>query len=235
MRVAVTRPEPNNERSAKTLCAQGHDVLLAPLMRVEPVAADLAGAWSAVVVTSANAPRALAADASRALLTLPLFAVGARSAEAARAAGFTQVTSADGDVHALVRLVAERHKGNAPVLYLAGEHRAADFVSALARRGVATTMRVVYRAVTAPFPPALIEALRGKVLDAVFHYSKRSAENFVAGARVAGVEAEALATNHICLSEQVAAPLRQAGAARIAVAKHPDEASLIELLEVSGR
>lgn len=235
MRIAVTRPEPNNERSAKTLRAQGHDVLLAPLMRVEPVAADLAGAWSAVVVTSANAPVALTADASRALLTLPLFAVGARSTEAARTAGFTQVISADGDVHELVRLVAERHRGDGPLLYLAGEHRAADLVGALARRGITTAMRIVYRTVTTPFPQALIEALRDKALDAVLHYSKRSAKNFIAGARAAGVEAEAFATNHVCLSEQVAGPLRQAGAARIVVAKHPDETSLIELLEVSGR
>ena len=236
MRIAVTRPQADGERSAKALRARGHDVLLAPLMRVEPIAADLTGDWSAIVITSANAPGAIAGDPARAgLLQLKVFAVGARSAEAARVAGFTQVEVAGGDVHDLVQLIAEQHRGATPLLYLAGEDRAADLVGDLARHRIAAEMRIVYRAVTAPFPPALLEVVRGKTLDAVLHYSKRSAENYVAGARAAGIEADALAVHHLCLSAQVAAPLRQSGAARVAVAKHPDEASLIELLEVSGR
>ena len=235
MRIAITRPEPNGERSAKALRAQGHDVLLAPLMRIEPAAADLAGQWSAVVVTSANAPAALAGDALRALLALPVFAVGARSADAARKAGFSDVTSADGDVHRLVSLVAERHRGSAPILYLAGEHRAADFVGALAQHGIDATTRVVYRAVTAPYPPKHLDAIHVGTLDAVVHYSARSAENFVSGARDAGIAPAALALRHFCISAQAAAPLVAAGAANVHVAAHMDEASLIELLRVSGR
>ena len=144
------------------------------------------------------------------------------------------MASAGGDVHDLVLLVAERHRDTLPLLYLAGEDRAADLAGALARHGIAAEMRVVYRAVTAPLPPALIDALRAGTLDAVLHYSKRSAENYVAGARAAGIETDALAVRHLCLSAQVAAPLQAAGAPRIAVAKHPEEAALIELLGGSG-
>jgi len=233
MRVAVTRPEADGERSAATLRALGHDVLLAPLMRVEPVAADLSGTWSAITITSANAVATL--KAPRSILNLPLFAVGAHSTEAARAAGFTDVTSADGDLRDLVRTLVARHRGQAPLLYLAGEDRAADLVGALAQGGIAAQMRIVYRTVTAPFPPALVDALRDNRLDAALHYSKRSAETFIAGARGAGLVAEALALRHLCLSAQVSAPLQAAGAATIAVAAHPDEASLIELLRTSGR
>ena len=43
MRVVVTRPQADGERTAAALEALGHEVLVAPLMRVEPVAADLAG------------------------------------------------------------------------------------------------------------------------------------------------------------------------------------------------
>jgi len=236
MRVAVTRPQTDGERSAKALRTRGHDVLLAPLMRVEAIAANLVGDWGAIVITSANAPGAIADNPARAdLLQLKVFAVGDRSAQAARAAGFANVTAAGGDVHDLVQFIAGQHRSDAPLLYLAGEDRAADLVGELARLGITVTLRVVYRAVTAPFPPALADALRSGGLDAVLHYSKRSAENYVAGACAAGVEAEALAIRHLCLSGQVAAPLKAAGAARIAVAKHPDEASLVELLPVSGR
>jgi len=236
MRVAVTRPQADGERSARALRAHGHDVLLAPLMRVEPVAADLGGDWSGIVVTSANAPGALAGNPARdRLLALKVFAVGERSAQAARAAGFAEVEAAGGDVHDLVQLVAEQHRGAAPLLYLAGEDRAADLVGELARHRIASALRVVYRAVIAPLPPALIAALRDRSLGAVLHYSKRSAENFIAGARTAQVEGAALTVRHLCLSSQVAAPLTAAGAARVAVAAHPDEAALIELLAVSGR
>ena len=67
-------------------------------------------------------------------------------------------------------------------------------------------------------------------VDAVLHFSKRSAESYLAGAKVAGVAAPALAVRHFCLSEQISDPLRAAGAARIAVARNPDEAALLELL-----
>jgi len=232
MRIAITRPQAEGERSAAALRAHGHDVLVAPLMRVEPISANLAGDWSAVVVTSGNAP--LAARANANLLALPLYAVGARSAEAARRAGFADVTSADGDVHDLVRLIAARRRDRKPLLYLAGEDRAADLVAELAAHGVEAAMRIVYRAVTAPFPAALTGALRDGTLDAVLHYSARSAENYVAGAAAAGIAPAALAVRHVCLSAQVAAPLNAAGAADIAVAKQPDEAAIVELLGPSG-
>src|SRR6185312_3322630 len=148
MRVVVTRPQADTERTAAALRARGHDVLVAPLMRVEPIAVDLGGEWSALAITSANAPNAVAGNpAHDTLVKLPLLAVGRRSAEAAQQAGFTDITSADGDVRELVRLIeASRRKGEGPVLYLAGEDRAGDLVAELLGRGVAVEMRVVYRA-----------------------------------------------------------------------------------------
>ena len=41
----VTRPQADSERTAAALRARGHEVLVAPLLRVEPVAADLSGGW----------------------------------------------------------------------------------------------------------------------------------------------------------------------------------------------
>lgn len=229
MRVVITRPQADGERTATALRARGHEVLVAPLMRVEVIAANLAGEWGAVIVTSANAANAIAQNPARdALIKRPLFAVGQRSAEAARQTGFINVTSAGGDVRDLVStLMGEHADAKAPLLYLAGEDRAADLIGELSTRGIAAEMRVVYRAVAAPFPPALIEALRVGEVDIVMHFSRRSAENYVAGAKRAGIVGPALAVRHLCLSAQVAEPL--AGASCIAVAAHPDEAALIEL------
>ena len=74
-------------------------------------------------------------------------------------------------------------------------------------------------------------ALQAAEVDAVLHFSKRSAESYLAGAAEAGVAGEALAVRHICLSAQIAAPLADAGAGRIAVAPRPEEAALIASLE----
>jgi uroporphyrinogen-III synthase len=236
MKLVVTRPETDGERTAVALRGQGHEVLLAPLMRVEALPADLTGPWGAVVVTSGNAPIVLAGNPARGgLLKLPLYAVGRRSADTARAAGFANVTSAGGDVRDLVALIAERHAdAKAPLLYLAGEDRAADLIGEIAAHGIAAEMRVVYRAVTAPYPPALIAALNEGAVDAVLHFSRRSAENYVADAHAAGLAGPALQVRHYCLSAQVAAPLAEAGAAHISIAAHPSEAGLIELLTPSA-
>ncbi|HSJ41384.1 MAG TPA: uroporphyrinogen-III synthase [Xanthobacteraceae bacterium] len=226
MRVVLTRPHADSERTAAALEALGHEVLVAPLMRVEPVAADLAGTWSAIVITSANALQAIPAMADK---TLPLFAVGDRSAEAARRAGFSEVSSANGDIKDLVRLIVSRFAGaKAPLLYLAGEDRSGDLLALLATHGIAAEMKVVYRTVTEAFPPVLAAALESGDVDAVLHFSRRSADLFVAGARSAGVADPALDVQHLCLSAQVAEPL--AGAGRIIVAVRPEEAALLALL-----
>jgi len=226
MRVVVTRPQADGERTAATLEALGHEVLVAPLMRIDPVAANLAGTWSAIVITSANALQAAPDTADK---TLPVFAVGDRSAEAARRAGFAKVSSANGDIKDLIRLVAARTVGaRAPLLYLAGEERAGDLVAQLAACGIDAEMKIVYRAVVEAFPPVLAAALESGDVDAVLHFSRRSAELFVEGARASGVAGPAQDVRHLCLSSQVAEPL--IGASRIAVAARPEEAALIALL-----
>ena len=231
MRIVVTRPQADGQRTAAALEALGHEVLVAPLMRIEPVAVDLAGSWSAIVITSANALQAVGVAADR-VKSLPVFAVGERSAEAARQAGFAEVSSANGDIKDLVRLVATRVAGaKVPLLYLAGEDRAGDFVGQLAAHGIDAEMKVVYRAVAEVFPPVLAAALEAGDVDAVLHFSRRSAELFIEGARASGVAGPAEDVRHLCLSSQVAEPL--AGASRIAVADRPEEAALIALLRAS--
>src|ERR1044072_2814597 len=97
MRLLVTRPEPDATRTAEVLRARGHDVLVAPLLATLTIAAEFAGPYDGVVMTSANAARALAAHPRRGELTqLSCFTVGGRTAEAARTAGLTDTVSAGG-------------------------------------------------------------------------------------------------------------------------------------------
>jgi uroporphyrinogen-III synthase len=234
VRILLTRPEPDAQRTATTLRAQGHDVINAPLLRIEPAAnAQIgAGPWAAVLITSANTAHAIVAHARVApLRALPVFAVGRRSAEAMAAAGFAEVTSADGNVNDLASLVAARLQPAAHLLYLAGEDRSGDLAGDLRARGFAVETAVIYRAIAATsLPPAAADALASGI-DAVLHFSRRSAEAYVDAARAAGMVANALKPVHFCLSAQVAEPLAHAGAADIRVAERPSEASLLALID----
>lgn len=235
MRVVVTRPLADSERTAAALRARGHEVLVAPLLRIEPVATEFSGGWGGVIITSANAAAAIAGHPARdKLVRLPVFAVGQRGADAAREVGFSNVTSAGGDVRDLVRLIASRRAdAAAPLLYLAGEDRAVDLIDELVARGFAAEMAIVYRAVGLPYPPALTAALKAREVDAVLHFSRRSADNYVAGAAQAGITEQAMAVRHLCLSAQIAEPLVQTGASHVAIAKRPDEAAVIALCEAT--
>ena len=233
MRLLVMRPEPDATRTAQALRRRGHEALVAPLLSTQTVEADFAGPYGAVLLTSANAARALTAHTRVAELTrVPAFTVGARSAEAAHAAGFGDVASADGALGDLVRLVAARFAGSRMrLLYLAGEDRAGDLAGELAARGVAVDTVVIYRAVAAErLPLELWQAISGERLDGALHYSRRSVTTLIELAEQAGVLNAVLNLAHYCLSDEVAAPLREADAGRISVASRPDEAALLGLI-----
>ncbi len=227
------RPEPDAERTAQVLRARGHQVLVAPLLRVEPIEADLSGAGTAILMTSANAARSLASHPQLAGLTgLPVLAVGDRSAAAAREAGFADVTSAQGALADLVRLVAARFADNrGTLLYVAGEDRSGDLAGDLAAHGIAVRIAVTYRAKAARALPAeLTQALAAREIDGALHYSPRSLSTLLKLADEAGALNAVLNLAHYCLLAAVAAPLRDRGAGRIKVASVPEEATLIDLI-----
>jgi uroporphyrinogen-III synthase len=242
VRLLVTRPEPECERTAALLRGRGHEVLLMPLLRIEPIRhAELGvGPWAAVLFTSANAVRAVASHGRFSeLADLPVYTVGRRTQAAAAVAGFRSIMSADGDVNALVSLIAAKlpvaavvgAAKNFPLLYCAGEDRAGDLAGALQLRGLHIETALVYRAsVVAGLTPDVRAALAAGAIDAVLHYSARTAAAFVAAATLAGIGDFSIQTRHFCLSAQVAAPLAAAGAKAIEIASEANEQALLALI-----
>src|SRR5882757_52756 len=240
MAVLVTRPQPDDETTAASLRARGFEVLLAPMLRFEPVAFhdDEEARYGAVIVTSANALRGSAPHlkASR-LLELPLFTVGEHTAEAARRAGFNKVISADGDAGTLRDLVLASAKTKAlkktsPLLYLAGADLARDLAGQLGERGFTVVTQTTYRMVAVPsLPREACDAFAAHRIEAVLHYSRRSARAFLEAARAGGVEISALAIPQCCISAGVASVVRDAGAAQVMAAASPDEIALFEVLD----
>jgi uroporphyrinogen-III synthase len=234
VRLVVTRPEPDAERTAATLRERGHTVFVAALLAIETVDnAEIGpGPFAAILVTSANAAAAIVRHPRfTQLRALPVLAVGDRSAEAMRTAGFADVMSASGDVDDLAQLAAERIRRRASLLYLAGADRAGDLAGDLSGRGFAVSRVVVYRAIAAgAFPPAVVAAITDGI-DGVLHFSKRSAEAYLNASRAAGLDESALKKPaHFCMSAKVAEPLVQAGAVGIYLASEPTEATLLALI-----
>ena len=267
MAILVTRPQPDNEKTGASLRARGFEVLLVPMLRFEPVALpdEPTADYAAVIVTSANALRAVEPQlAEYGLLDLPLFAVGERTAAAARKAGFGSVISADGDGADLRDLVVaqagkwakdkksdkkserksktgkskdkkskeEKINDARPLLYLAGAELSRDLASELVEHGLDVVTRTTYRMVASQgLPREACDAIAANQVEAVLHYSARSARAFLDAVRSAGVEISALAVRQCCISATVAAILREAGATQVTVASSPDENALLGMLD----
>lgn len=215
-------------------------MLCAPMLRFEavPFQDDPDTSYGAVIVTSANALRAVAPKLENSrLLRLPLFAVGEHTASAARAAGFGEVITSKGDAGALREQVvasakSKQFRKTSPLLYFAGADLARDLAGELGEKGFSVVTQTTYRMVPAPsLPREICDAFVAHRIEAVLHYSRRSARAFLEAARAGGVEVTALALPQCCISPAVAAVLREAGASQVSAAETPDENAVFKALE----
>jgi uroporphyrinogen-III synthase len=240
MKILVTRPEPGASRTMAALEARGLGGVAAPLFTISQASAPRpSGRFAALIVTSLNGAAELTPALADLPADLPAFAVGDRTAEAMTANGFSNVTSASGDQKALTRLVLARLKPRYRVLLAAGEDHKEALPEAFAAAGHEIALWVRYKAeAVEELPPSAKEALAAGEIDAVLHYSRRAAETFLALAQQAGLGEAALRIRHVALSDDVAEPLRAAGAQNVAVAAQPDEehllASLAPLPDAAG-
>jgi uroporphyrinogen-III synthase len=234
MKVLVLRPEPGASRTAEALASLGHEAVLAPLSEIVPVNGGFVplpppgSPYRCVVAASANAFAMLDSESRDALYELPALVVGAQTAAAAEVAGLRPVEL----TYSTAAELAEALATSAPsghLLYLAGRDRKPEIEAAL--EGHSFTLAEVYAAnlVTA-LPIAARRALRAGTVDAVLHYSARSARAYVELAGQAGLAGAALAPPQLCLSSTIAEALAQAGATDLRIAAAPDEENLLAQL-----
>jgi uroporphyrinogen-III synthase len=227
MRVLVTRPEPGAARTAARLRALGHDAVVLPLSQTNPLPVDLdAVKFDAVAVTSANAlrhaPHALIAR----LAALPCHAVGKRTAETARAAGFRTVTEGPGDAAGLARLVATELAGR-KLAYLCGRMRFPGFEDCLSRADVTVCPIETYDTLAVVYSDEKVRTrLSGGPVDSVLLYSVKAAEaarGILARPALAGLFENA---RILALSERIGAAFGPAAV----MPPRPDEDELLALL-----
>jgi len=225
LKVWITRAQPGAAATARRVLAMGFSPLTAPLLVVEPEGTgeiDLAGV-AALAFTSANGVRTFAArSATRAL---PVYAVGAATAQAARDAGFGRVAHFGGDVGDLAAgLAADAGSMAGVVLHPGASEPAGDLVVALAGRGIVVRRLALYRTRPAALGPDHLEAL-AKADAALVHSPKGAAALAEALARHPRPDLRVLAISPAALRPLEAVTL----AARLAAAR-PREADLLALL-----
>lgn len=236
MRVLVVRAAHQAEATAAALAKAGHVPVAAPILSVVPTDVPPPGeSPGALLVTSRNAVAALARRRGT-FRGVPLFAVGPRTASALAAAGFEGVTAAAGDGADLARVVAAAMPRGARLLHVAGRDRRSEPAQSLAAAGYALDVWESYAAEPVDGLPMDARAeLEAGTLDAVLHYSPRSAALLARLVTDAGLSARFAALRHLCLSAGVAAALADIPPDRIAIAPAPDEPSLLALIDASGR
>jgi uroporphyrinogen-III synthase len=237
MRLMITRPSQDAAPLAERLQDLGHEVLLEPLLEIcfrEGVGVPLDGA-TAILATSANGVRAVAGASGR--RDLPVFAVGDATARAARAAGFDRVVSAAGDVDSLAATVADSLDPAAGhLVHAAGTRVAGDLHGLLSAHGFQVERVVLYEARTAQkLSQSGAEAIKNGEIEGVLLFSPRTARTFVRLINDAGINPACRGIIAYCLSPAVAQAVSQRPddlAWRcVCQAAHPDEGSLLELLE----
>lgn len=220
--VWITRARPGAEATAAKVAALGFTPIVDPLLEVARIAASIdLGGVSALAFTSANGVQAFSRLTD--VRGFPVFTVGRATAAAASEAGFVQVSSADGDVEDLARLISEVSPG--PVLWAGAREPAGDLVAALNQAGVAARGVAVYETVDR-MPSDATLALLDRPLTVLLH-SPRAARGLAEILR----RRPAPALRALCLSEAVAAPLDAlVERSSVACAPRPDETALLTLL-----
>lgn len=182
----ITRPEPDGARFAAAVReAVAVDVILSPLMKIEPLYVECQA--DAVIFTSTNG----VAQAERlGLKRGRAWCVGDRTAEMAREAGFDAV-SAQGTVEELLALVlADAPKGM--IAHIRGKEARGDLGSRLRAQGINCTDVIAYAQVAVPLNDAARAAIAGADPVVIPLFSPRSADLLVKQVKI-GPQAKVLA------------------------------------------
>lgn len=237
MRLMITRPQADAGPLAALLAARGVETMIEPMLHIafaEGPPPSLQGV-QAVLATSANGVRALARRIPAG--GVPVAAVGAATAEAAREAGFAIVATAGGDVESLADVVRRRlTPDGGALLHVAGSAVAGDLGGVLRPSGFTYRRVVLYDARPAErLSETASTALRRSELDGVVLYSPRTARIFGRLVAAAGLSEHCRELIAFCLSDAVARAAAALEWRRVAVAACPDQASMVALIDAGRR
>ena len=225
VRVALFRARDDAGRSGARLRRLGFAVASLPVIEIAPLPVKTTSErYDAVLASSAKA----FIGESPAEAAAPLYAVGARTARAAEARGWRLAAPPAPDAARLVETLRRELPSAAKVLYLAGRDRNPTLEAALSQFCALEVVEAYAAEARASWRPAEIRALAACM--AALHYSRRSVALAAGLAEKSGLAQHFLALRHVCLSDDVAEPLRAIHAPCVVVAGRPEEDALFAAL-----
>ncbi|WP_050530827.1 uroporphyrinogen-III synthase [Pseudaestuariivita atlantica] len=220
----LTRQGADNARLTEALPADIRtrvDIVDAPLLDIRYLsdAIDTDDAGSLVFTSRHGVAAAVACFLGR---RLPCHVVGARTAEAARDAGFDVQTTARDAEDLLERL--EKAPPQAPVLHLRGQHARGNIAKTLSDRGIEAREHVVYEQVSLPLPTAVQAVATGNQPVVIPLFSPRAAMH------LAEVWTGSAPVHGVALSPAVARAATEPGWATLDTSSSPDLEGMLTTL-----
>lgn len=224
----MTRPQPGAEETAERLSSLGHDAIILPLSRIEPLfVPEPYGSFDAGVASSVNSIRHAPDSLLQALRDKPVHVVGEATAAAARGAGMQVGLVAEGAADLAGRLAGAAPRGTR-FAYLCGRVRLPIFQERMAAAGFEVRPFELYDTKLVRYATEEVLERLGPRVDAVLFYSSLAAHAWMELAARPDIGARIDGATAFCLSARIAEEL--AGWPRVHAAHRPDEDSLLLLL-----
>lgn len=220
MMLLAIRPEPGLAATIAAGRAAGLEIGGEPLFHIEPVDWSLPplDSFDAILLGSANAIRHGGPQLHE-LMNKPVYAVGEKTAEAARDAGFEVARTGKGGLQRLLDSLAGEHK---TFLRLAGENH----VSLELPAGYSIATRIVYRSAALPMPQSMIGLIEESAV--VMLHSGEAAAHFAQECERLEVDKSKICL--ACLALRIAEAAGE-GWRSVGVAPHVDESALLALAQ----
>ena len=211
MHILLTRPFEDCSEMILKFQSLGNKVSHLPLLRIDKVNYDETALLDlkGIIFTSANAVKFL--DVKKINKKLLCFCVGNATEKKARAVGFQNVISAEGNVENLKELILQNFdQKDGKMIYVSGETISVDLDQQLLKEGYNIKRIINYRTIhNENFNIKFVKELKLNMPDIVYVYSQNSALNFIKFIKLYQSESLWMNTNLMCIGEKTSAILNE--------------------------
>ena len=233
MKVLLTRPKQDSERTAGELKKLNISSIISPVLRIllKSIEKQELQHHQAILLSSKHSVAGLSSLKIR--RSLPIYCVGDATSCAVSDEGFSNVYSASGDINDLISLVGKSLiSTNGSILYLSGLRKKGEVIDSLESLGFEIENRVVYEAkVVQSLNKSAVKALEANEIQGVLLYSPRSAEIFIRMIERLGFQKILQNLEVYCLSSAVADVVKGLKWNKVLIASRPNNLEMLALVQ----
>ena len=211
MHILLTRPLNDCVEMILKFKSLGHQVSHLPLLKIVKVDYEEINfsEYKGIIFTSANAIKYL--DCKQIDKKIFCFCVGSDTEKKARAIGFQNVITAEGNVENLKELILQNfEEKNRKLIYISGENISVDLEQLLLKDGYDIKRTINYRTIhNSKFDENFVKQLKLNIPNMVYIYSQNSAASFLNFIKIHQMEGLWMSTNLMCIGEKTSSILNE--------------------------